>query len=107
MRRYERASTLLTSNRPVDDWGKLLGDTAAVTASSIGSYITRMCSSVGREAGAPRSTALAYGGSSRSKTVFGLGATAEWGIDAMPTSTTSSNSTDFDSFNESHWRLFG
>lgn len=32
MRRYERAATLLTSNRPVDDWGKLLGDTAAVTA---------------------------------------------------------------------------
>ena len=32
MRRYERASTLLTSNRPVDDWGQLLGDTAAVTA---------------------------------------------------------------------------
>jgi DNA replication protein DnaC len=29
MRRYERASTLLTSNRPVEDWGKLLGDTAA------------------------------------------------------------------------------
>lgn len=32
MRRYERCSTLLTSNRPVEDWGKLLGDTAAVTA---------------------------------------------------------------------------
>ena len=32
MRRYERPSTLLTSNRPVEDWGKLLGDTAAVTA---------------------------------------------------------------------------
>jgi DNA replication protein DnaC len=32
MRRYERASTLLTSNRPVDDWGKLLGDVAAVSA---------------------------------------------------------------------------
>jgi len=32
MRRYERVSTLLTSNRPVEDWGKLLGDTAAVTA---------------------------------------------------------------------------
>jgi DNA replication protein DnaC len=32
MRRYERASTLITSNRPIDDWGKLLGDTAAVTA---------------------------------------------------------------------------
>ena len=32
MRRYERTSTVLTSNRPVDDWGKLLGDTAAVSA---------------------------------------------------------------------------
>lgn len=32
MRRYEYASTLLTSNRPVEDWGKLLGDGAAVTA---------------------------------------------------------------------------
>jgi len=32
MRRYERASTLLTSNRPVEDWGKLLADAAAVSA---------------------------------------------------------------------------
>src|SRR5271169_4906562 len=32
MRRYERAGTLVTSNRPVEDWGKLLGDVAAVTA---------------------------------------------------------------------------
>lgn len=32
MRRYERTSTLLTSNRPVEDWGKLLGDTAAVSS---------------------------------------------------------------------------
>lgn len=32
MRRHERASTLMTSNRPVDDWGKLLGDVPAVTA---------------------------------------------------------------------------
>ena len=32
MRRYERASTLITSNRPLEDWGKLLGDNAAVTA---------------------------------------------------------------------------
>ena len=32
MRRCERASTVLTSNRPVEDWGKLLGDSAAVTA---------------------------------------------------------------------------
>lgn len=32
MRRYERASTLVTSNRPVEDWGKLLGDAASVSA---------------------------------------------------------------------------
>jgi len=32
MRRYERTSTIITSNRPVDDWGKLLGDNAAVSA---------------------------------------------------------------------------
>jgi DNA replication protein DnaC len=30
MRRYERFSTLWTSNRPVEDWGKLLGDVAVV-----------------------------------------------------------------------------
>lgn len=32
MRRYQRASTLVTSNRPIEGWGKLLGDIAAVTA---------------------------------------------------------------------------
>jgi DNA replication protein DnaC len=32
MRRYEQASTMITSNRPIEDWGRLLGDTAAVTA---------------------------------------------------------------------------
>jgi DNA replication protein DnaC len=32
MRRYERVSTLLTSNRPVEDWGRLLGDVAAVSS---------------------------------------------------------------------------
>ena|SRR5437868_6442040 len=32
MRRYKRVSTLRTSNRPVEDWGKLLGDVAAVSA---------------------------------------------------------------------------
>jgi DNA replication protein DnaC len=32
MRRYERTRTLVTSNRPVEDWGKLLGDAAAVSA---------------------------------------------------------------------------
>jgi len=32
MRRYERASTIVTSNRPIEDWPKLFGDTPAVTA---------------------------------------------------------------------------
>ena len=32
MRRYERVSTLITSNRPVEDWGKVLGDVAATSA---------------------------------------------------------------------------
>jgi len=31
MARYERASTILTSNRPVDDWARLLGDVVVVT----------------------------------------------------------------------------
>ena len=26
MRRYENRSTLMTSNRPLEDWGKLLSD---------------------------------------------------------------------------------
>ena len=32
MRRYERASTIITSNRPLEDWGKMFSDTPAVTA---------------------------------------------------------------------------
>lgn len=32
MRRYERASTILTSNRPIEDWPRLFGDTPAVAA---------------------------------------------------------------------------
>jgi DNA replication protein DnaC len=32
MRRYETRSTLMTTNRPVEDWGKLLGDVATATA---------------------------------------------------------------------------
>lgn len=31
MSRYEKASTIVTSNRPVDDWARLLGDTVVVT----------------------------------------------------------------------------
>ena len=32
MRRYELRSTMMTSNRPIDDWGKLLRDLPAATA---------------------------------------------------------------------------
>ena len=31
MSRYEKSSTLITSNREIDDWGKLLGDVVIVT----------------------------------------------------------------------------
>ena len=46
MRRYERASTLVTSNRPVEDWGKLLGDAPQSVRCSIACCITGMCSSL-------------------------------------------------------------
>lgn len=32
MRRYQVRSTMMTSNRPLEDWGKLLGDVPAATA---------------------------------------------------------------------------
>lgn len=32
MRRYETRSTIMTTNRPVEDWGKLLGDIPTATA---------------------------------------------------------------------------
>lgn len=32
LRRYEVRSTMMTSNRPLDDWGKLIGDVPAATA---------------------------------------------------------------------------
>lgn len=32
MRRHELKSTLMTSNRPLEDWGKLIGDVPAATA---------------------------------------------------------------------------
>lgn len=32
MRRYENRSTLMTSNRPIEEWGKLLNDVAAASA---------------------------------------------------------------------------
>ena len=32
MRRYENRSTIMTSNRPIEEWGKLLGDVPAAGA---------------------------------------------------------------------------
>jgi len=32
MRRYENRSTIMTSNRPLEDWGKLIGDVPSATA---------------------------------------------------------------------------
>jgi DNA replication protein DnaC len=32
LRRYETRSTLMTSNRPIEEWGKLIGDVPAATA---------------------------------------------------------------------------
>lgn len=32
MRRYENRSTIMTSNRPLEEWGKLIGDVPAATA---------------------------------------------------------------------------
>jgi DNA replication protein DnaC len=31
MARHEKSSTMLTSNRPIDDWARLLGDVVVVT----------------------------------------------------------------------------
>ena len=32
MRRHEKRSTMMTSNRPIEEWGQLLGDVPAATA---------------------------------------------------------------------------
>ena len=56
MRRYERASTLLTSNRPVEDWGKLLGDAPPSPPCSTACCTTATCSSAAHGAGAPKPT---------------------------------------------------
>jgi len=32
LRRYENRSTLMTSNRPIEEWGKLLNDAPTATA---------------------------------------------------------------------------
>ena len=43
MRRYEHASTMITSNRLGDDWGKLLGDSAALPPCSIACCVMATC----------------------------------------------------------------
>ena len=32
IQRYEKTSIIVTSNRPLEDWAKIIGDTAAATA---------------------------------------------------------------------------
>jgi DNA replication protein DnaC len=32
MRRYENRSTIMTSNRPIEEWGKLIGDVPSASA---------------------------------------------------------------------------
>ena len=58
MCRYERASTMLTSNRPVDDCGGSLATPPPSPRCSTACSITRTSSCAGREAGAPGRTTL-------------------------------------------------
>jgi DNA replication protein DnaC len=41
MRRYETRSTIMTSNRPLEDWGKLLQDVPPPAPSPTASCTTR------------------------------------------------------------------
>ena len=54
MRRYERVSTLLTSNRPVEDGANCSATSPPSAPCSIVCCITATCSSAARGAGAPR-----------------------------------------------------
>ena len=58
MRRYERASTLMTSNRPVEDWGKLSAIAPRSPPCSTACCITGMSSNAVRGAGEPKRTCL-------------------------------------------------
>src|SRR5205823_13900499 len=51
MRRYERVSTMLTSNRPVEDWGKLLETRPPSAPCSTACCTTGTCSNAARGAG--------------------------------------------------------
>ena len=70
LRRYETRSTMMTSNRPLEDWGKLLGDVPSATAIldrflhhaeilSITGRSYRLKDRAGQEAGARESGAKA------------------------------------------------
>ena len=50
VRRYEKGAIIVTSNRPVEDWGKVLGDTSLPALSSTVSCITPRSSSWKEEA---------------------------------------------------------
>ena len=58
MRRYERASTLITSNRPVDDWASCWAIAPPLPPCSIAYCTTDTCSSADRAVGAPKPPAM-------------------------------------------------
>ena len=49
MSRYEKSSTLITSNREIDDWAKLLGDVGYRHATSRSSHAPRSPTQVRRQ----------------------------------------------------------
>ena len=53
MRRYQRASTLVTSNRPVEDWGNCSATAPRSPPCSIASFTTAISSNADRGAGEP------------------------------------------------------
>jgi len=84
MRRYERAGTLLTSNRPIDDWADCSATTPSSPPCSIDSCTTPTSSSAYPGAGAPLQHFLAdHRPSSRSAPVPNASQLA--GFDPIPT----------------------
>jgi DNA replication protein DnaC len=58
MRRYERASTLLTSNRPVDDWANFSAIAPPLPPCSIAYFIMATCLNAVHGVGAQKQTCL-------------------------------------------------
>jgi hypothetical protein len=56
MRRYERASTLLTSNRPVEDWGNCSATALRLPPCSTAFFTTGIFSNAGHRVGEQKST---------------------------------------------------